>query len=87
LDDTVYLIQPKVALVAMNMTIRAGEELHYRLFVSIVPPNIDVWGWVKYFRDPPGIDFTKLRFGRKHFGYIFHPMYNSGQFYIRKLRL
>ena len=51
LDDTIYLIQPKVILVAMNMTMKEGEELHYRLFVSVVPPNIDVWGWVKYFRE------------------------------------
>jgi hypothetical protein len=39
-------------VVAANMTMNEGDILHYRLRVSVVPPNIDVWGWVKYYREP-----------------------------------
>jgi len=49
LDDTVYLSQPKVALAAVNMTLRNSDGLHYKIFVSLIPPNVDVWGWVKYY--------------------------------------
>ena len=24
---------------------------HYRLTVSVMPPNVDVWSWVKWFRN------------------------------------
>ena len=35
---------------AANMSMDEGDTLHYKLRLSLVPPNIDVWGWVKYYR-------------------------------------
>ena len=55
LDDTVYIgeMHKKLLfLVVANMTMNEGDTLHYRLRVSLVPSNIDVWGWVKYYREP-----------------------------------
>jgi len=37
---------------AANMSMDEGDTLHYKLRLSLVPPNIDVWGWVKYYREP-----------------------------------
>jgi len=59
LDDTVYLNHPKVALAAVNMTLKDGDGLHYRIFVSLIPPNVDVWGWVKYYRETMDNQKTK----------------------------
>ena len=54
LDDTIYVgdMHKLRFIVAANMTMNEGDTLHYRLRVSLVPSNIDVWGWVKYYREP-----------------------------------
>ena len=55
LDDTVYIgeMHKKLLfLVVANMTMNEGDTLHYRLRVSLVPNNIDVWSWVKWYREP-----------------------------------
>ena len=52
LDNTVYVggISKLRFVAAANMTMNEGDTLHYRLRLSLVPSNIDVWGWVKYYR-------------------------------------
>ena len=55
LDDTVYIgeMHKKLLfLVVANMTMNEGDTLHYRLRVSLVPNNVDVWSWVKWYREP-----------------------------------
>ena len=51
LDATVYVLHDKVAVAAANLSMPEGETLHYRLTMSVMPPNIDVWSWVKWFRN------------------------------------
>ena len=38
-------------MAAANLSMPEGETLHYRLTMSVMPPNIDVWSWVKWFRN------------------------------------
>lgn len=53
LDDTIYAGGGAIRMLAVaNMTMNEGDILHYRLRVALVPAKIDVWGWVKYFREP-----------------------------------
>jgi len=44
---------------AANMSMDEGDTLHYKLRLSLVPPNIDVWGWVKYYREPHELTAAK----------------------------
>ena len=32
-----------------NLSVNNGEIHHYRLAVSLIPSNIDVWGWKKWY--------------------------------------
>jgi len=51
LDNTIYVggLASLRFVAAANMTMNDGDTTHYRLRVSFVPANIDVWGWVKYY--------------------------------------
>ena len=33
-----------------NLSVNNGEMHHYRLAVSLIPSNIDVWGWEKWYK-------------------------------------
>ena len=39
----------KVGIVAANLSLKNGEIHHYRLSVSVIPSNVDVWGWKKHY--------------------------------------
>jgi len=54
LSNTIYVggMAQLRFVAAANMSMDDGDTLHYKLRLSIVPPNIDVWGWVKYYREP-----------------------------------
>ena len=44
---------------------------HYDLFVTLIPQNVDVWGWVKYFEEGGGESNKKANHGdgrRRHSG-------------------
>ena len=32
------------------MSVSNGDIHHYRLSVSVIPSNIDVWGWEKWYK-------------------------------------
>ena len=40
----------KVGIVAANLSVSNGDIHHYRLSVSVIPSNIDVWGWEKWYK-------------------------------------
>lgn len=63
LDNTVYVggMAQLRFVAAANMTMNEGDTLHYRLRVSLVPSNIDVWGWVKYYREPYEVSLTQKK--------------------------
>ena len=44
------LIFVKVGIVAANLSVSNGDIHHYRLSVSVIPSNIDVWGWEKWYK-------------------------------------
>ena len=54
LSNTIYVggMAQLRFVAAANMSMDDGDTLHYKLRLSLVPPNIDVWGWVKYYREP-----------------------------------
>lgn len=61
LDNTIYVggLAALRFVAAANMTMNDGDTTHYRLRVSFVPANIDVWGWVKYYREPHELTAAK----------------------------
>ena len=46
----VNLFFVKVGIVAANLSVSNGDIHHYRLSVSVIPSNIDVWGWEKWYK-------------------------------------
>ena len=45
-----YTVFVKVGIVAANLSVSNGDIHHYRLSVSVIPSNIDVWGWEKWYK-------------------------------------
>ena len=56
LERMVVLADSRVTVAAKLERAKHKKPQHYKMIVTIIPQRIDVWGWVKYFKEGTELD-------------------------------
>ena len=51
LGKNIVLADSRTTIAAKLVREDSRQKLHYKMLISVVPQNVDVWGWIKYYTE------------------------------------